>query len=381
MWAGLVLLGVALAGPELSAQQSVSPTGVLEGVVVDSSGGRIVGVELVISNTRIRGFSNDTGGFRLLGVPAGRNTVRLRRLGYAPNNVAFIVEAGTTERRELAMTSMPTTVNPVVVTAPRRPEYTGWAADFYRRRDQSSGGRFITREEIERRNPTHVTDLIRSLPGVQIRPSSAAGRTVFFRGNTCPPFVWIDNAPALAGYFDIDNVQPGSLEGIEVYSSVATMPSELVVSRNRAGCGMIVLWTKMPDRPGRDSRTRYTAMDLANMVSSLRVYTADQVDSAARFTDGNPLNAAYPLAMRSLTSPTRLVVEFIVDSTGRVEMDTFGVVSPAATAFVESVRTALPSSRFVPAVMEGRRVRQLVQLSVRFDPPEQQQAGADRVDR
>lgn len=144
---------------------------------------------------------------------------------------------------------------------------------------------------------------------------------------------------------------------------------------------MIVLWTKMPDRPGRDSRTRYTAMDLANMVSSLRVYTADQVDSAARFTDGNPLNAAYPLAMRSLTSPTRLVVEFIVDSTGRVEMDTFGVVSPAATAFVESVRTALPSSRFVPAVMEGRRVRQLVQLSVRFDPPEQQQAGADRVDR
>src|SRR5690606_19037981 len=136
---------------------------------------------------------------------------------------------------------------------------------------------------------------------------------------------------------DVDNFQPGSLEGIEIYHSPATIPSELTVPRNLAACGMIVLWTRMPDRPERSARgSRYTAADLANLVSSLKVYTASQVDSTAQLADSESLGAAYPVAMRSLAVATNFVVEFIVDTTGRVEMDTFGIVTPAASEFVES---------------------------------------------
>lgn len=350
-----------------SAAQSSRGVGVLAGVVRDSSGARLVGAELTVEHSRVRGYSNDTGGFRLLGVEEGSGAVRVRRLGYTPTTFTFQVTAGQTTMQDVVLARVPVEIQPVVVSAQAPPTYSGWAAKFYERRDRGGMGRFITREDIERRRALRVTDLLRSIPGVTIRSSPWAANTVFLRNQRCPPFVWVDNAPAMSGYVDVDAFEPSTLEGIEIYHSASNIPAELSVPRDRMACGMLVLWTKMPDRPGRQvASSRYSASDLAALVSSLKVYMADQVDTRAELSSEETLRPVYPPAQRAEGVEGFVLAEFVVDTTGRVEMDTFGVVSPAAPAFVEAVRAALPAARFIPATRDGQRVRQLVQLPVRF---------------
>jgi len=363
-----IALSAALLLPasSMSAQAS-RDVGVISGVVRDSTGERLVGADLSVLNSRAGGFSNDTGGFRVLGVPAGRGTMRVRRLGYAQRIVEYTVGAGESLQLDIVLSRVPFSVAPVVVSADARQSYTGWAAKFYQRMERGQG-RFITRADIERRQALRTTDLLRSLPGVQIRPSRVASNTVYLRGQRCTPFVWIDNTPAMAGYVDLDNFEPGSLEGIEVYHSAATIPAELSVPRDKMACGMIVLWSMMPDRPTRGQRgSRYSASDLAALVAALKVYTAEQVDTAARLDSSVPFQPIYPNALKEQGVRGSVLAEFVVDTLGRVEMDTFGVVVPADQQFIDSVRAALGSARFTPAVREGQLVRQLVHLPVRFD--------------
>ncbi len=359
---------LAAAVADVALAQSIRPAGIVSGVVRDSAGARLVGAELTVDGARARAFSNDTGGFRILGVPAGPQSIRARRLGFSPSVQEVRVDSGAVALLDLMMGRVPVELETVTVSAAARPAYTGWAADFYRRKDRGSGGRFIDREQIERRGANRVTDFVRTIPGVTIRSTPYASSTIFFRGRTCPPFVWIDGTPAMAGYLDVDAFDAQSLEGIETYSSPATVPAELSVPLHKMRCGMIVLWTKMPDRPDRKvAATKYTAGDLASLVRSLKAYTADQVDTPVRAHPEATFAPRYPAEQRAANTSGSVIVEFIVDINGKPEMDTFGVVSASQQEFVDATRTAVAGTRFLPAELDGTRVRQVVQLPVRFD--------------
>lgn len=361
--AGAALAALVGLSASTGAQQ---PVGVIAGTVSDSAGDRLVGAELFVDGTRINSFSDDTGGYRLLGVPTGTALVRVRRLGYTPTTIPVGVDSGAVARRDVRLTALPLRVEPVIVEASRQQRYTGWAADFYRRLERGRG-RFITREDIDRRNSLRVTDLLRTLPGVTIRSTGMASNVPTFRGQRCAPFVWIDGTPAMNGYVDVDAFAPQTLEGIEVYPSAVQVPAELTVPRDKMSCGMIVLWSRVPELREREvASSRYSSADLSAMVASLRVYTADQVDTPARADAEGPVAPQYPAALRAGKVSGEVVVEFVVGTGGRAEMDTFGVVSSDAQEFVEAVRTAVAQARFVPAVREGRVVRQVVQLPVSF---------------
>lgn len=75
---------------------------------------------------------------------------------------------------------------------------------------------------------------------------------------------------------------------------------------------------------------------------------------------------SYPASLRAAGLSGNVIVEFVVDTMGRVEDGTSRVVTADHPLFAASVRAALPSYRFLPAEAEGRRVRQLVRLPFRF---------------
>jgi protein TonB len=75
---------------------------------------------------------------------------------------------------------------------------------------------------------------------------------------------------------------------------------------------------------------------------------------------------AYPASLRAAGLSGNVVVEFVVDTLGRVEDGTSRIVSADHPLFAASVRSVLPAYRFLPAEVEGRRVRQLVRLPFRF---------------
>src|SRR2546423_10612183 len=98
-------MAVALVG--IPAARAQSPYAVLVGLVRDSAGHPIPGVEVVLQGaapayTR----TNDSGGFRLPGLPPGETSVTARRLGFAPATVSMKLRSGRTDSLVLSLTTV-----------------------------------------------------------------------------------------------------------------------------------------------------------------------------------------------------------------------------------------------------------------------------------
>ena len=89
------------------------------------------------------------------------------------------------------------------------------------------------------------------------------------------------------------------------------------------------------------------------------------VDRAPRLA-GRFADPRYPAALREAGIEGRVVVQFVVDTLGRAELDALQVVESAHPQFVESVRAALARYRFTVGEASGRKVRTRVQLPFDF---------------
>ena len=81
-----------------------------------------------------------------------------------------------------------------------------------------------------------------------------------------------------------------------------------------------------------------------------------------------PSNAPprYPDMLRSANVEGEVLAQFVVDTTGRAEMNTFKVLKSSHDLFTNSVKAALANMRFYPAEVGGRKVKQLVQMPFVF---------------
>lgn len=128
----------------------------------------------------------------------------------------------------------------VVETNQRR---SGPQSDFLERirRRASTGGHLITRDQIEKQHPFRVTDLLRTIPGLQV--TSAPFGDIVRSTQGCTPLVYLDGIrfPLMGESLDAI-VNPYDLEAIEVYPHGVTAPVEL--AGPGAACGVIALWTR-----------------------------------------------------------------------------------------------------------------------------------------
>ena len=375
----LALLAVlATAGRAPASSPGAPPVAraaAVGGIVSDSSGTGIAGANISVAGVAGHAISDANGAFRLsASVEPGLYRVVTRRIGFRPDTLMVTVPTEGDVDLRIRLVAAPQRIAPVVIAAARA-RYSGRMRGFYERRDRGGGGRFFTAEDIAKQRPRAVSDLIRTLPGTRI--SSVGGQNVItFRGMRCPPLIWIDGSPATAGYLDPDVFAVTTLAGIEVYSGPATVPAELMWVRGKSSCGAIALWTKMPE-PRRRGTTQISAEDLAALVDAQRLHTADDVDTPAAPDSAYLASPMYPDSLLRAAIGGRVIVEFVVDIAGMPDMTTFGAVLSTHPPFTEAVRVAVGSARFTPAWLGGRRVRQLVQLSFRFEPPGTPRAGPD----
>ena len=363
----LTALALALA-PALLQAQDTTPRGTVSGVVRDSAGAGIAGAEVIVAGTGLRAHSNDHGEFRLTNVPAGSVTLGVRRLGFVPAVATIVIAANEAAVMAVIVTPLAQSLATVIVRGDRRFEDHGRLAGFYQRRSRSSGGHFITREQIDRRNPSNLTDLFRSVPGARIH-SSTFSNVVRFRGMRCAPLVWLDGFPATAAEFDLDALNPYIVEGIEVYLGVATVPPEFRWVRGGGSCGAIVIWTGFDERRRKARRAANPTAELARQIDDRRLFTADQVDVVARADSSSAVRPAYPDSLYREHVSGHVLVEFVVDTTGAVVLESISGISSTHALFTDAVRRALRDARFHPAMIAGRKVRQLVQLPVKFELP------------
>jgi protein TonB len=95
-------------------------------------------------------------------------------------------------------------------------------------------------------------------------------------------------------------------------------------------------------------------------VNQDQTYFDFQVEKAVANAPGSQA-PRYPDILRSAGVEGKVVAQFEVDTTGRVIISSFRVISSDHAMFESSLRAALPNMRFIPAEIGGRKVKQLVQ--------------------
>jgi TonB family protein len=339
------------------AQQT---TTVVRGIVHDSAGAGIARAQVFIAGVTAPAITGADGRFSIT-APTGVALLTVRRLGFQPGEMEIETSGGYPV--DIALTPVARALEPVVVHARREASDVRLAG--FEQRLARREGRFITRDQIDRTPDARLVEALRRFPGVRVVTlRGASGHTVTLGRSNCAPLVFLDGFPALAGVFDLDMIELASLEGVEVYSSAATIPSELIGPRGPDPCGVIGLWTRT-SRPevNADNET----VDLTALVAAHAVFTAQDVDVAATYERGSA-DPAYPGALLQARVRGRVVIEFVVDTLGTVEKSSITVVTASNSAFAEAARASVTRGKFSPAVFNGRRVRQIVRLGVDFDP-------------
>jgi protein TonB len=74
----------------------------------------------------------------------------------------------------------------------------------------------------------------------------------------------------------------------------------------------------------------------------------------------------YPDSLRTANVEGDVLMEFVVDSTGRAIPDTYFVLRTSDPRFIEAVIDALPAMRFFPAERRGRAVGERVTMPFQF---------------
>jgi protein TonB len=103
-------------------------------------------------------------------------------------------------------------------------------------------------------------------------------------------------------------------------------------------------------------------------VNTQQTYYSFQVEKQTQPVSGNP-TPTYPSMLESARVEGEVLVQFVVDTTGHVDMSQFKVLKATNDLFIDAVKRVLPKWRFYPAETGGHKVKQLVQMPLTFKVP------------
>jgi hypothetical protein len=240
----IALAPIAFVLPNAAPAQGVgSETSIVVAFVTDTSGKPLSGAEVQVVGTSLRGSTDELGRVALVAVPAGKAVLRVRRLGFTELTIPVSVTPGIAPELRYKLKPAATDLQNVVVRAselkPERYARTGRFDSFYRRKAQGNGT-FFTREMIDARRAQKSEDLLRMVTGVRIRYRGSTPYVQFLRCEHVN--VYIDGIRSQDPFRDYSSLSPLSIEAMEVYHGIATVPPEF--SPQPSDCAAIVVWTR-----------------------------------------------------------------------------------------------------------------------------------------
>jgi protein TonB len=187
-----------------------------------------------------------------------------------------------------------------------------------------------------------------SLPPSPVVTYFAVAETPPARGNTAAPSTPTDDAPRLptppVRQIDLPVDIPTTVPPLDL-SRLASDPSDFVIGE-RTTSGPIGA-----DAPASNGQGG--------------TYAGWQVEKGATPLTGNP-RPHYPSLLQSAQVDGEVLAQFVVDSSGLVDMATFRAIRTTDELFTEAVKRVLVRWKFQPAEVGGRKVRQLVQMPLTF---------------
>ena len=245
---------VAMNGALLAFQSMSIPdkpgtraTGIVTGHVVSLAGKPVSGARVEIPVSGVSVMTRDNGAFYLTGVLTGTQVLVARSLSFA--TAAEPINVTSREPVDVTVTvgDKLNVLDPVLITARR--EFALDKAGFSARK-RAGGGHFFTRDDIDKRKPNNISDMMKGLPSVTV--TSQRGGTVI-RGRAGVTSMYSANAPCTRVYvdgFEWRDLQPGDLDmvvnpddviGLEIYQA-GEVPSQF--RKFDRGCLTLVVWTQ-----------------------------------------------------------------------------------------------------------------------------------------
>ncbi len=223
------------------------------GVVLDRDSRRpVAGARVAVLGATEATTTDSAGRFELNRVAAGVRVLQARSIGYLVGS--WLVDVGEGQAFQGTFELEPRTIEVpgVTITADAAANWRSEAG--FERRRANGNGVFIGREDIRRRRPATITDLLRGVPGV-VTTCTSRGCVIQMARSTllCRPEYFLDGHPATFATGANFPISVSSIRGVEVYRSEFEVPSEFQKINLR--CGIIAIWTIEPgedlDRPIR----------------------------------------------------------------------------------------------------------------------------------
>jgi hypothetical protein len=263
-WLGSVVAAIVLlvsASGSLAAQRPTSTdsarTSALAGLVRDSSGRGIPLATVLVEESDIATVTDDTGHFRLPGVPAGRTRFVARRIGFEPATFEIDMPAGLTVNVNVKLPTAAYLLNKVEITAEVRDARLR-AEGFYERMRKRIGKYMVPEDVEKRRGMTSVAMLVSDMPGFRVT-STPRGRGYSIgpsRGGRNCVSLFLDGVRLPRGGSLDDFTTAREVYAIELYPYPAEVPHRFTTSSNGYWCSAIVVWSKYlrePQQPDTSS--------------------------------------------------------------------------------------------------------------------------------
>ena len=247
----------ANTSPAAAQEHREAAPAVIEGVVLVEGTSRPLPTAIVeLLGQGRETIADDEGRFRLSSVVPGTDTLVIRLLEFESDRIPLTIAPGGTHRLELVVAYPSATLEELVVEVARtRSERM---RGFEQRRRRGIGS-FITREEIERRNPALLSYMLWGMRRVRVREGrvrlnsrgvgltlgrgrSISGRSISVLRDTgeCAPAIFVDGVKR-GPLTQVDDIFPEEVAGIEVYTP-PFIPARFSDALHR--CGSIVIWRR-----------------------------------------------------------------------------------------------------------------------------------------
>jgi hypothetical protein len=246
--AAAALLVAVIPGADGLLGQDLPRKSEIRGTVVQAADRQpIAGARVSLEGTPHSLVTDRKGRFKFPKVAAGEYLIRAEVEGFPAATTTLRIARDERLDVEFQVGDNPAVALPELVVDADVPPVS--PIREFNRRATTGGGRYITRDFIEKRRAPSIMDLLRSVPGVRIvcpRTARVCSLHLTRHREGCGPAYFVDGVPADPAVLWLMN--PNDLEGVELYSGAAETPPEL--EGVRSACGAIVLWTRVGEKPG-----------------------------------------------------------------------------------------------------------------------------------
>ncbi len=235
----LLAVGVALAGAAPAAHAQGATSSIRGQIVEQGTGTPVFGAHITLLGTTKAATSDSAGRFAFGALTPGLYVIQVANIGFTKGIFQLEIGEGEAVNRVFELTPRTYGLEPLTVEARRRVQ--GRRYEEFNQRQARGIGTFITADQITRRNPANLMDMMRTVRGVRAE-CAGSDCIVKFQGQPtgCEPKYILDNLPSDSHI--AQSLSPSDVYGIEIYRGASEIPGEY--SGMDAACGVIVIWTK-----------------------------------------------------------------------------------------------------------------------------------------